>query len=193
MRTNSRRRLRHWRNRSLPPSVAGLSAGASDIERVAAARTAWCRLRAGLGEAWNRVLGLRLRCVGKLAPGGNPTVARTSRSSSTTLSHYPSFSPAAKVIANRLAQHRCHPAGPVLLRNLYGGASFVAARPVVRNDYRHGLRHRADLSGSGVVLVYTLLGDGFLAVSWTDFFQALLMVASTGRGGRTGARQCIER
>ena len=60
--------------------------------------------------------------------------------------------------------------------SIYTAASFVAGarlfETTVGMDYDTAL-----LIGVGVVLAYTMLG-GFLAVSWTDFFQALLMVTA---------------
>ena len=56
---------------------------------------------------------------------------------------------------------------------IYAGSGLVAAgklfNTVFNVDYQ-----TAVLIGSGVILVYTLLG-GYLAVCWTDFFQGMLM------------------
>jgi len=61
---------------------------------------------------------------------------------------------------------------------LYVAAQFAAAGKAFdfaladRADYWHGV-----LIGSGIVLVYTVLG-GFRAVCWTDFVQALIMIGA---------------
>ena len=56
---------------------------------------------------------------------------------------------------------------------IYAGSGLVAAGKLFNSIFQVDYK-TAVLIGSGVILVYTLLG-GYLAVCWTDFFQGLLM------------------
>ena len=158
--------------RSLPPSVAGLSAGASDMSGWLLLGLPGAVFVAGLGEAWI-VLGLACGAWGSWRLVAPRLRAFTEQlDDAVTL---PQF------FSRRVGSRTGLPSIVATLLVLfffaiYTAASFVAAarlfETTIGMDYDIAL-----LIGVGVVLVYTLLG-GFLAVSWTDFFQALLMVAA---------------
>ena len=56
---------------------------------------------------------------------------------------------------------------------LYTASGLVAGAKLFESSFGWGYEP-ALLAGAGVIVVYTFLG-GFMAVSWTDFFQGILM------------------
>ncbi len=158
--------------RSLPPSVAGLSAGASDMSGWLLLGLPGAVFVAGIGEGWI-VLGLASGAWASWRFVAPRLRAFTERlDNAVTL---PQF------FARRVGSRSRLPSIVATLLvlfffSIYTAASFVAGarlfETTVGLDY-----HVALLIGVAVVLAYTMLG-GFLAVSWTDFFQALLMVAA---------------
>ena len=158
--------------RSLSAPVAALSAGASDMSGWLLLGLPGAVFALGLGEAWIvvglvcgawanwRLVAARLRTDSEQLQGA------------VTL---PQF------FARRVGARTRAPAMVATLLVLfffavYTAAGFVAAaklfEAVLGLDYALAL-----WIGVGLVLVYTALG-GFLAVSWTDFVQALLMLLS---------------
>ena len=158
--------------RSLPPSVAGLSAGASDMSGWLLLGLPGAVFVTGIGEGWI-VLGLASGAWASWRFVAPRLRAFTERlDNAVTL---PQF------FARRVGSRSRLPSIVATLLvlfffSIYTAASFVAGarlfETTVGLDY-----HLALLIGVAVVLAYTMLG-GFLAVSWTDFFQALLMVAA---------------
>lgn len=158
--------------RSLSPSVAGLSAGATDMSGWLLLGLPGAVFVAGVGEAWI-VLGLAAGAWGSwrvVAPRLRAFTARLD--GAVTLPQFFTRRIAAKtrvpgIVATLLV---------LFFFAIYTAASFVAGATLFEStmglDY-----HVSLLIGVVVVLVYTMLG-GFLAVSWTDFFQALLMLAA---------------
>ena len=158
--------------RSLSPSVAGLSAGATDMSGWLLLGLPGAVFVAGVGEAWI-VLGLAAGAWGSwrvVAPRLRAFTARLD--GAVTLPQFFTRRIAAKtrvpgIVATLLV---------LFFFASYTAASFVAGATLFEStmglDY-----HVSLLIGVVVVLVYTMLG-GFLAVSWTDFFQALLMLAA---------------
>ena len=156
--------------RSLSAPVAALSAGASDMSGWLLLGLPGAVFALGLGEAWIvvglvcgawanwRLVAARLRDFSERLAGA------------VTL---PQF------FARRVAAKTRLPALVATLLVLfffavYTAAGFVAGAKLFESVL--GLDYAVALwSGVAVVLVYTALG-GFLAVSWTDFFQALLML-----------------
>ena len=158
--------------RSLSPSVAGLSAGASDMSGWLLLGLPGAVFVAGVGEGWI-VLGLAAGAWGSWRVVAPRLRAFTERlDGAVTL---PQF------FARRVAARTRLPSIVATLLvlfffSIYTAASFVAGATLFEStmglDY-----HVSLLIGVVVVLAYTMLG-GFLAVSWTDFFQALLMLAA---------------
>ncbi len=158
--------------RSLPASVAGLSAGASDMSGWLLLGLPGAVFVAGLGEGWI-VLGLACGAWGSwrlIAPRLRGFTERLD--GAVTL---PQF------FSRRVGSSTGLPGIVATLIvlfffSIYTAASFVAGARLFEStigmDYELAL-----LIGVGVVLAYTMLG-GFLAVSFTDFFQALLMMAA---------------
>ena len=158
--------------RSLPPSVAGLSAGASDMSGWLLLGLPGAVFVAGLGEGWI-VLGL-----GCGAWGSWRLVAPRLRAFTEQLDGavtLPQF------FSRRVASRTGLPGIVATLLILsffaiYTAASFVAGARLFETTI--GMDYEVALAiGVAVVLAYTMLG-GFLAVSWTDFFQALLMMSA---------------
>ena len=156
--------------RSLSAPVAALSAGASDMSGWLLLGLPGAVFALGLGEAWI-VVGL---VCGAWANWR--LVAARLRDFSERLSGavtLPQF------FARRVAAKTRLPALVATLLVLfffavYTAAGFVAGAKLFESVL--GLDYTVALwSSVAVVLVYTALG-GFLAVSWTDFFQALLML-----------------
>ena len=158
--------------RSLPPSVAGLSAGASDMSGWLLLGLPGAVFVAGLGEGWI-VLGLACGAWASWRWVAPRLRAFTERlDGAVTL---PQF------FSRRVASRTGLPGIVATLLILfffaiYTAASFVAGARLFETTI--GMDYEIALAiGVGVVLAYTLVG-GFLAASWTDFFQALLMMAA---------------
>ena len=158
--------------RSLPPSVAGLSAGASDMSGWLLLGLPGAVFVAGLGEGWI-VLGLACGAWGSWRLVAPRLRAFTERlDGAVTL---PQF------FSRRVASRTGLPGIVATLLILfffaiYTAASFVAGARLFETTI--GMDYEVALAiGVAVVLAYTMLG-GFLAVSWTDFFQALLMMSA---------------
>ena len=158
--------------RSLPASVAGLSAGASDMSGWLLLGLPGAVFVAGLGEAWI-ILGLACGAWGSWRLVAPRLRAFTERlDGAVTL---PQF------FSRRVASRTGLPGIVATLLILfffaiYTAASFVAGARLFESTI--GMDYEVALAiGVAVVLAYTMLG-GFLAVSWTDFFQALLMMAA---------------
>ena len=158
--------------RSLPPAVAGLSAGASDMSGWLLLGLPGAVFVAGLGEGWI-ILGLACGAWGSwrfVAPRLREFTERLD--DTVTLPQFFSRRVGSKtglpsIVATVLV---------LFFFAIYTAASFVAGARLFETtigiDYEIAL-----LIGVCVVLAYTMLG-GFLAVSWTDFFQALLMATA---------------
>ena len=160
--------------RSLSAPVAALSAGASDMSGWLLLGLPGAVFALGLGEAWI-VVGL---VCGAWANWR--LVAAKLRDYSERLqgaATLPQF------FARRVGARTRAPALVATLLVLfffavYTAAGFVAAAKLFESVL--GLDYAVALwTGVVLVLLYTALG-GFLAVSWTDFVQALLMLLSLG-------------
>lgn len=158
--------------RSLSAPVAALSAGASDMSGWLLLGLPGAVFALGLGEAWIvvglvcgawanwRLVAARLRDFSERLQGA------------VTLPQFFARRTAARTRLPALAAT----ALVLFFFALYTAAGFVAGAKLFASVL--GLDYALALwSGVAVVLVYTALG-GFLAVSWTDFFQALLMAAA---------------
>ena len=160
--------------RALSAPVAALSAGASDMSGWLLLGLPGAVFALGLGEAWI-VVGLVCGAWGSwrlVAPRLRADSERLR--GAVTLPQFLARSVAAKTPLPALV------ATALVLGffAIYTAASFVAGAKLFEATL--GLDYRTALwIGVGAVLAYTLLG-GFLAVCWTDFFQALLMLAALG-------------
>ena len=158
--------------RTLSAPVAGLSAGASDMSGWLLLGLPGAVLAAGAGEAWI-VVGLVCGAWGSWRLVAPRLRAESERlDGAVTL---PQF------LARRVAARTPLPALVatalvVFFFGIYTAASFVAGAKLFEStldlDYSVAM-----WIGVAAVLAYTLLG-GFLAVCWTDFFQALFMLAA---------------
>lgn len=158
--------------RTLSAPVAALSAGASDMSGWLLLGLPGAVYALGLGEAWI-VVGLVCGAFGSwrlVAPRLRTESER--HGGAVTL---PQF------LARRVAARTPLPAVVatalvLFFFAIYTAAGFVASAKLFEATL--GIDYHAALwIGVGAVLAYTLLG-GFLAVCWTDFFQALLMLAA---------------
>lgn len=158
--------------RRLSAPVAALSAGASDMSGWLLLGLPGAVYLSGIGEAW---IVIGLACGAWTCWR---TVAPRLRSFSEQLDGavtLPQF------FARRVAARSRLPGIVATLLVLfffaiYTAASFVAGAKLFEQTL--GIDYAAALwIGVAVVLIYTVLG-GFLAVSWTDFFQALLMATA---------------
>lgn len=158
--------------RSLSAPVAGLSAGASDMSGWLLLGLPGAVFVSGIGEGWI-VVGLVCGAWASwrlVAPRLREFTERLD--SAVTLPQFFARRVQAKtrlpdVVATLLV---------LFFFAVYTAASFVAGAKLFEQTL--GLDYELALAiGVAVVLVYTALG-GFLAVSWTDFFQALLMMAA---------------
>ena len=157
--------------RSLSAPVAALSAGASDMSGWLLLGLPGAVFAFGLGEAWI-VVGLVCGAYANWR-----LVARRLRSASARLNAVtlPQFF-AAQVAAKTRWPALVATLLVLFFFAIYTAAGFVAGAKLFASVL--GLDYATALwIGVAVVLVYTALG-GFLAVSWTDFFQALLMSAA---------------
>ena len=157
--------------RSLSAPVAALSAGASDMSGWLLLGLPGAVLVLGLGEAWI-VVGLVVGAWANWRLVAARLRRHTAALGAVTL---PQYFAARVAAATRL---------PALLATalilaffaIYTAAGFVAGAKLfvatLGMDYSVAL-----WLGVAVVLAYTALG-GFLAVSWTDCFQAILMMAA---------------
>ena len=158
--------------RALSAPVAALSAGASDMSGWLLLGLPGAVFALGLGEAWI-VVGLVCGAWGSwrlVAPRLRADSERLQ--GAVTLPQFLARSVAAKTPLPALVAT----ALVLLFFAIYTAAGFVAGAKLFEATL--GLDYRTALwIGVGAVLAYTLLG-GFLAVCWTDFFQALLMLAA---------------
>ena len=158
--------------RALPAPVAALSAGASDMSGWLLLGLPGAVFALGAGEAWI-VVGLICGAWGSwrlVAPRLRADSERLD--GAVTLPQFLSRRVAAKTplptfVATALV---------LFFFAIYTAAGFVAGAKLFEETL--DLHYRVALwVGVGAVLAYTLLG-GFLAVCWTDCFQALLMLAA---------------
>ncbi len=158
--------------RSLSAPVAALSAGASDMSGWLLLGLPGAIFVAGIGEAWI-VVGL----AGGAWANWRLTAPRLRQftehlGDALTLPQFFTRRVAAKtrlpgIIATALV---------LVFFTIYTAAGFVAGAKLFTTTL--GLSYPLALwIGVAAVLAYTALG-GFLAVSWTDFFQALLMLTA---------------
>ena len=158
--------------RSLSAPVAALSAGASDMSGWLLLGLPGAVYALGAGEGWI-VVGLVCGAWGSwrlVAPRLRASSERLG--GAVTLPQFISRGVAARtpvpaVVAAALV---------VFFFAIYTAAGFVAGAKLFASTL--GLDYQAALwLGVAVVLVYTVVG-GFLAVCWTDAFQAVLMVSA---------------
>ena len=158
--------------RSLSAPVAALSAGASDMSGWLLLGLPGAVYTLGLGEAWIvvgltcgawanwRLVAAKLRDFSERLDGAVTLPQFFSRRLSAR-TRIPA------IVASALV---------LFFFAVYTAAGFVAGAKLFESTL--GLDYAVALwIGVAVVLSYTALG-GFLAVSWTDFFQALLMLAA---------------
>ena len=158
--------------RSLKAPVAALSAGASDMSGWLLLGLPGAVFALGLGEAWI-VVGLVIGawCNWRF-------VAAPLRRESAALNNARTLP---QLFARRVGGRAGALAGVAAAITLgffalYTAAGFVAGAKLFASVM--GLDYTVALwLGVGIIMLYTAVG-GFLAVSWTDFFQALLMLAA---------------
>ena len=158
--------------RSLKAPVAALSAGASDMSGWLLLGLPGAVFAFGLGEAWI-VVGLVIGawCNWRW-------IAARLRRESEALGNARTLP---QLFARRVGGRGGALAGVAAAITLgffalYAAAGFVAGAKLFASVL--GFEYAAALwLGVGIIMLYTAVG-GFLAVSWTDFFQALLMVAA---------------
>lgn len=158
--------------RTLSAPVAALSAGASDMSGWLLLGLPGAVFLLGIGEAWI-VVGLVIGAWANWRLVAAPLRRQTAAlSGSVTLPQY--F--AARVAAKTRLPAMLATVLILLFFAIYTAAGFVAGAKLFTTTL--GLDYHVALwLGVLVVLAYTALG-GFLAVSWTDCFQALLMMAA---------------
>ena len=158
--------------RSLSAPVAALSAGASDMSGWLLLGLPGAVFAAGVGEAWI-VVGLVCGAWGSWRLVAAPLRTQSERlGGAVTLPQFiarrvRAKTPVPAVVATALV---------LFFFAIYTAAGLVASAKLFESvlglDYSFAL-----WLGLGVVLTYTMLG-GFLAVCWTDAFQAVLMLAA---------------
>ena len=158
--------------RSLKAPVAALSAGASDMSGWLLLGLPGAVFALGLGEAWI-VVGL---VVGAWC-NWRFVAARLRRLSEALDNARTLPQLFARRVGGRVGVLTAVAAAITLgFFALYTAAGFVAGAKLFASVL--GLDYAVALwLGVGVIMLYTAVG-GFLAVSWTDFFQALLMLAA---------------
>lgn len=156
--------------RRLGPAVSALSAGASDMSGWLLLGLPGAIYAAGLAEAWIAIgLTIGAWLNWKFVAPRLRTYTEVANNSITV----PSF------LANRLrdTSHLLRVAcGVVILVffTVYVSSGMVAGGVFFESSFGSDY-HTGVLVVSGVTVAYTLFG-GFLAVSWTDFVQGLIMV-----------------
>lgn len=158
-------------DRRLSAGVAALSAGAADMSGWLMLGLPGAIYLAGIGEAWI-VVGLIAGAYANWRLVAPRLRAFTAETDAHTL---PEFF--ARRFADRGGWLQLASTGLILFFfTVYTASGFVSGAKLFNTmlgiDY-----HVALWTGIGVIMAYTAFG-GFLAVSWTDVFQALLMVTA---------------
>lgn len=158
-------------SRSLPPSVAALSAGASDLSGWALMGLPGAIYAGGLGNIWIIVFTLLGVYVNWKWIAPRLRILTVAFNDSETIPEY---------FANRFGGSRIlrtvSSAVTLFFFTLYVVAGLSGGAVVFQNTF--GISYELALGiGSVVIISYTFMG-GYLAVSWTDFFQGLMMAAS---------------
>lgn len=158
-------------SRSLPPAVAALSAGASDLSGWALMGLPGAIYAGGFGNVWIIVftlLGVYLNWT-LIAP--RLRVLTEAFSNAQTIPEY---------FANRFGNNRLlrtvSAAVTLFFFTLYVVAGLSGGAVVFEKTFDISYES-ALFVGSIAIISYTFLG-GYLAVSWTDFFQGMMMAAS---------------
>ncbi len=159
-------------SRSLSAPTAALSAGASDMSGWLLLGLPGAVFASGLGEGWILV-GLAIGAWASWRLVAAPLRRFTARlDGAVTLPQFfgrrvGARTPLVAVVATLLV---------LFFYAIYTAAGFVAGAKLFAATL--GMEyHTALWLGVALVLAYTAIG-GFLAVSWTDFLQALLMLAA---------------
>lgn len=154
--------------RRLGPGVAALSAGASDMSGWLLLGLPGALYLGGLGEAWI-VIGLLLGALANWTFVARPLRESTEQLDALTL---PDYLEARFNDDSRLL--RLTSAVVILLFfTFYAASGMVAGATLFSTTF--GLSYLTSLLvGAVVIVAYTAVG-GFLAVSWTDFIQGILM------------------
>ncbi len=158
-------------SRSLPPAVAALSAGASDLSGWALMGLPGAIYAGGFGNVWIIVftlLGVYLNWT-LIAP--RLRVLTEAFNNAQTIPEY---------FANRFGNNRLlrtvSAAVTLFFFTLYVVAGLSGGAVVFEKTFNISYES-ALFVGSIAIISYTFLG-GYLAVSWTDFFQGMMMAAS---------------
>lgn len=158
-------------SRSLPPAVAALSAGASDLSGWALMGLPGAIYAGGFGNVWIIVftlLGVYLNWT-LIAP--RLRVLTEAFNNAQTIPEY---------FANRFGNNRLlrtvSAAVTLFFFTLYVVAGLSGGAVVFEKTFNISYES-ALFIGSIAIISYTFLG-GYLAVSWTDFFQGMMMAAS---------------
>ncbi|WP_373795442.1 sodium/proline symporter PutP [Neisseria dentiae] len=158
-------------SRSLPPAVAALSAGASDLSGWALMGLPGAIYAGGFGNVWIIVftlLGVYLNWT-LIAP--RLRVLTEAFNNAQTIPEY---------FANRFGNNRLlrtvSAAVTLFFFTLYVVAGLSGGAVVFEKTFDISYES-ALFVGSIAIISYTFLG-GYLAVSWTDFFQGMMMAAS---------------
>ncbi|MEX0943889.1 MAG: sodium/proline symporter PutP [Pseudomonadales bacterium] len=155
--------------RRLGPAVTALSAGASDMSGWLLLGVPGAVYLSGLGEAWI-VIGLVIGAWLNWSYVAHPLRVSTESLQALTLPDY--FEARFKDKSNLL---RLLSAVVILVFfTFYAASGMVAGATLFSTSF--GLSYLTSLLlGAFVIVTYTMIG-GFLAVSWTDFIQGLLML-----------------
>ncbi|MYD44169.1 MAG: sodium/proline symporter [Gammaproteobacteria bacterium] len=159
--------------KSLSAPVAALSAGASDMSGWLLLGLPGAIYLAGLGESWI-IIGLLLGAYLNwqfVAPRLR-LMSSAYEEEAATLPQFFRLRTGYSGVSLRLVASLV----VIVFFTVYTSAGFVASAKLFQSvmgwDY-----HMAVVCGVVIIMVYTVAG-GFLAVSWTDAFQALLMLVA---------------
>ncbi len=161
--------------RSLGPGVTALSAGASDMSGWLLLGLPGAIYLSGLSEGWI-VVGLLLGAWANWHWVAGP-LRRASATAEDALTLPELFSRVLTTNANPAVLNALRFTATVLILfffTFYVAAGLVSGARLFETTLGLGY-HTALSTGAAIIVAYTMAG-GFLAVSWTDFFQGLLML-----------------
>lgn len=158
-------------SRSLPPSVAALSAGASDLSGWALMGLPGAIYAGGFSNAWIILFTLLGICINWKYVAPRLRILTVAFQNAQTIPKY---------FANRFNNNRIlrttSSVVTLFFFTLYVVAGLSGGALVFEKTFNISYE-TALLVGSIAIISYTFLG-GYLAVSWTDFFQGMMMAAS---------------
>ena len=157
--------------RSLGPWVTALSAAASDMSGWALLGLPGAVYSSGLKEAW-MIFGLLLGAYYNWTVVAPRLRVYTAHLNVLTIPEYlekrlGTKTPILKIVSSAII---------IGFFTFYTASGLVSGAKLFSTSFGLGY-DQALLIGTGVILLYTVTG-GFLAVSWTDFIQGILMAAA---------------